>query len=98
LLPSDTVALPRRAVAGIVVDFGGQGSHAALLAEALGIPTVAQIPNATERIAEDDVLIVDGFRGEVVINPDAATQARYTTDIQGERTTSAQLKQSAHQP
>ena len=50
LLPSDTVALPRRAVAGIVLEFGGPGSHAALLAEALGIPTVAQIPNVT---AED---------------------------------------------
>ena len=34
LLPSDTVALPRRAVTGIVLEFGGPGSHAALLAEA----------------------------------------------------------------
>jgi len=35
LLPSDTVALPSRSVVGIVVEFGGPGSHAALLAEAL---------------------------------------------------------------
>ena len=83
LLPSDTVALPRRAVAGIVLEFGGPGSHAALLAEALGIPTVAQIPNVTAKVADDDELIVDGFRGEVVINPDKDTQARYTEEIQG---------------
>src|SRR5512133_1766500 len=69
LLPSDTVALPRRAVVGIVVELGGPGSHAALLAEALGIPTVAQVPQATELIHEDEVLIVDGFGGEVVIQP-----------------------------
>ena len=50
LLPSDTVALPRRAVAGIVLEFGGPGSHAALLAEALGIPTVRPNP---ERDGED---------------------------------------------
>jgi phosphoenolpyruvate-protein phosphotransferase len=98
LLPSDTVALPRQAVAGIVVDFGGQGSHAALLAEALGIPTVAQIPNVTEKIADDDVLIVDGFHGEVVINPDAATQARYAAEIQSAQAGRVQIKELARQP
>jgi len=85
LLPSDTVALPRRAVAGIVVESGGSGSHAALLAEALGIPTVAQIPEVTKAVADSDVLIVDGFRGEVVINPDAATRAQYTGLMQQEQ-------------
>src|SRR5262249_20066790 len=59
LLPSDTVALPRRSVAGIVIEFAGQGSHAALLAEALGIPTVVQVPQVTEHISDDDLLIVD---------------------------------------
>lgn len=98
LLPSDTVALPRRAVAGIVLEFGGPGSHAALLAEALGIPTVAQIPKATETIADDDVLIVDGLRGEVIINPDAATQAGYTEEIQGAQVRSVEVKQLAQQP
>lgn len=77
LLPSDTVALPRRAVAGIVVEFGGPGSHAALLARALGIPTVAQIPNLTRTITDGDTVVVDGFRGEVIHHPDAATRARY---------------------
>lgn len=98
LLPSDTVALPRRAVVGIVLEFGGPGSHAALLAEALGIPTVAQIPNVTREIVDDDVLIVDGFRGEVVINPDTATQARYTEEIQRAEARSAQVMQLARQP
>jgi phosphoenolpyruvate-protein phosphotransferase len=98
LLPSDTVALPRRAVTGIVLEFGGPGSHAALLAEALGIPTVAQIPNAREIIADDDVLIVDGFRGEIVVNPDAATHTRYTEEIEGAQARSAELKRLARQP
>ena len=98
LLPSDTVALPRRAVTGIVLEFGGPGSHAALLAEALGIPTVAQIPNAIEIIADDDVLIVDGFRGEIVVNPNAATLARYTAEIEAAQARSTELKQLAQQP
>lgn len=82
LLPSDTVALPRRSVAGIVVEFGGPGSHAALLAEALGIPTVAQVPNVTEQVADQDVLIVDGARGMVVVHPSAGTQDSYAELIQ----------------
>jgi phosphoenolpyruvate-protein phosphotransferase len=98
LLPSDTVALPRRAVAGIVLEFGGPGSHAALLAEALGIPTVAQIPNVTAKVADNDELIVDGFRGEVVINPDKDTQARYTEEIHDAQARSAQARVSAREP
>lgn len=76
LLPSDTVALPRRAVAAIVLESGGPGSHAALLARAMGIPTVSQVAQATEKIADGDLLIVDGFSGEVSLRPDAAEQAR----------------------
>ena len=98
LLPSDTVALPRRAVVGIVLEFGGPGSHAALLAEALGIPTVAQIPNVTAKVTDDDELIVDGFRGELVINPDEDTKARYTEEIHGAQARIALVKESAREP
>ena len=82
LLPSDTVALPRQAAAGIVVECGVPGSHTALLAEAFGIPTVAQISHATKQISDDELLIVDGFHGEVVIRPSPTTLAHYTEQIQ----------------
>lgn len=98
LLPSDTVALPRGAAAGIVLEFGGQGSHAAILAEALGIPTVVEIPNATAKISENDVLVVDGFRGEVVINPDPATQEHYTREIQKVQARSTRVVELAREP
>jgi len=77
LFPSDTVALPRRGVLGIILEFGGPGSHAALLARALGIPTVALIPDATERIADGQEVIVDAFAGEVILSPDAETRLAY---------------------
>ena len=98
LLPSDTVALPRRAVVGIVLEFGGPGSHAALLAEALGIPTVAQILNVTAKVTDDDEVIVDGFRGELVINPDEDMKARYTKEIHGAQARVALAKESAREP
>lgn len=77
LFPSDTVALPRRAVLGIVLEFGGSGSHAALLARALGIPTVTAISDATKRITDAQEVIVDGIVGEVILSPDAATKVEY---------------------
>ncbi len=98
LLPSDTVALPRKSVAGIVLEFGGPGSHAALLAEALGIPTVAQIPNAVGTIVDDDTVIVDGFGGEVLINPDATTTSRYSSEVEGVWEKNVEAMQSARYP
>lgn len=82
LFPSDTVALPRRGVLGIILEFGGPGSHAALLARALGIPTVAQVPNATKRIANGQEVIVNGNAGEVILHPDTATRVRYESIVQ----------------
>ena len=81
LFPSDTVALPRRGVLGIILEFGGPGSHAALLARALGIPTVALIPDATGRIANAQEVIVDAFAGEVILSPDAETRLTYEERI-----------------
>jgi phosphotransferase system enzyme I (PtsI) len=77
LLPSDTVALPRRAVLGIVLEFGGPGSHAALLARGMGIPTVTLAPGAAEQIVDDEEVIVDGTDGDVIARPDAAMRERY---------------------
>lgn len=81
LFPSDTVALPRRGVLGIVLEFGGPGSHAALLARALGIPTVALIPDATKNITDGQEVIVDAHAGEVILSPDAETRRNYEERI-----------------
>jgi phosphoenolpyruvate-protein phosphotransferase len=98
LLPSETVALPHRAVIGIVLEFGGLGSHAALLARALGIPTVAQIPKATERISNEDQVIVDGDAGEIVLNPNAATRDNCEERIRTAQDGSGRAKRLCHEP
>lgn len=98
LLPSDTVALPHRAVLGIVTEVGGAGSHVALLAEAFGIPTVAQVSEAAQKISDNDLLIVEGDQGEVVINPDEATQASYLGENEIVQARLIQLVESARGP
>lgn len=82
----------------IFVEFAGSGSHAALLAEALGIPTIAKIPNVVGKIADGDAVIFDGDHGEVVINPDADTQAHYRELLQSRQGQSARIINLARQP
>ena len=77
LLPSDVVALSRRAVAAIVVESLGQGSHAALLAREKSLPTVADFPAILERISDGDEVLVDAYRGEIIIAPDEKTRAQF---------------------
>jgi phosphotransferase system enzyme I (PtsI) len=77
LTPSDTAALDRNNVLGFVTEKGGPTSHTAILAEALGIPAVVGVNNLLENIKNGDELIVDGTRGEVIVNPDNKTKEQY---------------------
>src|SRR5260370_25891663 len=77
LLPSDVVTLPKSNVAAVVVETLGQGSHAALLAREKGIPTVAGIPGILALIRGGTELLVDAFRGTLVIAPQASTRTEF---------------------
>jgi phosphotransferase system enzyme I (PtsI) len=70
LLPSDTVMLSRRRTSAVVLEHAGPNSHAALLARAVGIPAVGQTPGVIELVRTGEVLLVDGFAGEVLVDPD----------------------------
>lgn len=69
LLPSDTVALKSEFVKGFAIDVGGKTSHTALLAQSLEIPAVVGLRNITSRVQNGQPVIVDGNKGDVLINP-----------------------------
>jgi len=79
--PSDTVLFSRVNVKGYVTDFGGLTSHAAIVARSLNIPAVVGLHEATNRIKDGDTLIIDGYKGEVIINPDKAQITEYNEKI-----------------
>ena len=70
LLPSQTAALDRRFVKGFATDVGGRTSHTAIVARAMGIPAVVGLGNITSEVSGGDVVIIDGTRGVVIVNPD----------------------------
>ncbi len=77
LSPADAARLHRAAVAGLVTDAGGKTSHTAIIARAHEIPAVVGLEDVTEAIESDDLLIVDGSSGVVIVNPRASTVAEY---------------------
>lgn len=77
LSPADTVALARYAAKAFVTETGGRTSHTAILARALGIPSVLGVHNIMEVAGTGDEIVVDGSAGEVVLRPTRAVQGRF---------------------
>lgn len=75
--PSMTGRLKKENVQAIVAEVGGVTSHSAILARAMGIPAVLSVPSATSVIHDGDKLIVDGFQGKIVTEPDENTVTAY---------------------
>ncbi|QIZ07272.1 phosphoenolpyruvate--protein phosphotransferase [Priestia megaterium] len=69
LTPSDTAQLNRQYVLGFTTNIGGRTSHSAIMARSMEIPAVVGTKTATEEINNGDLVIVDGLKGEVHINP-----------------------------
>jgi phosphotransferase system enzyme I (PtsI) len=71
MLPSQTAALDKKHVRGFATDVGGRTSHTAIVARAMGIPAVVGLGDITAEISGGDMVIIDGNRGVVIVNPDA---------------------------
>ncbi|WP_053366019.1 phosphoenolpyruvate--protein phosphotransferase [Bacillus sp. FJAT-27245] len=69
LTPSDTAQLNRQFVKGFTTDIGGRTSHSAIMARSMEIPAVVGTRTSTEEIRNGDLVIIDGLKGEVHINP-----------------------------
>jgi phosphotransferase system enzyme I (PtsI) len=80
LTPSLTLSLDRRKIKGFATDLGGKTSHATLLVRSYGIPAVVGLHNITRAIINNDRIIVDGYKGVVLVHPDRATLAYYQAE------------------
>jgi phosphoenolpyruvate-protein phosphotransferase (PTS system enzyme I) len=77
LSPADVIQYRQHPFAAFVTDLGGATSHTAILARSLNIPSIVALHNARQLIRENDLLIVDGFQGVVVVDPDQAVLDEY---------------------
>jgi phosphoenolpyruvate-protein phosphotransferase (PTS system enzyme I) len=73
LSPADTAGMVREPVIAFVTEIGTRTSHTSIMARALEIPAVVGAGDALSIIRSGDMIIVDGLRGEVVVNPNEIT-------------------------
>jgi len=78
LTPSDTAQLDREFVKGFITNIGGRTSHSAIMARSLEIPAIVGTKNILENVSNNDVVILDGLDGEVIINPSEDEIQSYT--------------------
>jgi len=77
LTPSDTAQLDKSKMIAFLTDIGGVTSHSAIMARSLQIPAVVGMGNISATVKNGMIAIVDGVKGEVILEPDEKTLAFY---------------------
>jgi phosphoenolpyruvate-protein phosphotransferase (PTS system enzyme I) len=99
LSPVDIIQLARTGVAAFFTEGGGKTSHAAVLARAFGIPFVVGVQeDFVHHIRPGMTVIVDGGRGEVIVDPDDSASARYRARADWEASRDRRLAEQREQP
>ena len=77
LSPADMILFKRHKFGAFVTDVGGVTSHTAIVARSLSIPALVGLHHARQMIRENDLVIVDGLQGVLVVDPDPAVLNEY---------------------
>jgi len=77
LTPAETSQINLERVKGFITDRGGKASHTGIIARSLEIPAVVGLKTATSTIHNDDLIIVDGNTGIVILHPTEDTLVQY---------------------
>lgn len=81
LTPSDTIHFNRRPIVGFATETGGRTSHTSIIAKSLFMPAVIGVPRLTKFVDNDEMIIVDGYEGTVLVNPTPAMVAEYRSRV-----------------
>jgi len=92
LTPSETANLNPRFALGLATEVGGPGSHTAIVAEGMGIPAIVGIGQFLTDLSGGDTVIIDGDRGQIILQPDEETLARYRHEIEQQRDLATKLE------
>ncbi len=76
--PSDFAIVDKTKVLGIITEKGSFTSHTAILARSLRVPCVVGINVESANISKGDMILVDGYKGQVFVKPSEATRKKYT--------------------
>jgi phosphotransferase system enzyme I (PtsI) len=77
LSPAETTQIQLEKIKAFVTELGSHTSHTGIMARSLDIPAVLGLGDATQIVETDDLIIVDGSAGIVIVDPDEDTLTRY---------------------
>ncbi len=95
LTPDEVLRLGRRGAVGFAIEVGGANSHTAIVSRALDVPLVTGIVDITNRVADDDPVIVDGEDGRLTLHPTPETLDRYRNLQRRRRQSEEELSSAA---
>lgn len=98
LSPAETSQIQLEKIKGLITDLGGKTSHTGIIARTLEIPAVLGLENATHLIKNDDIIIVDGTSGIVIVHPDDTTLIEFEERKSNYENYKAVITRSSHLP
>ena len=98
LTPSMTAGIVPENIAGVLTEVGGRTSHSAILARAMEIPAVLSIEGICSQIKNGDMVVLDGTRGEAIVNPDEAAVSEYEKKLEEYKKDKELLKKYTGKP
>ncbi|HUP66318.1 MAG TPA: phosphoenolpyruvate--protein phosphotransferase [Thermoanaerobaculia bacterium] len=81
LTPSDAVHFNRKPIVGFATESGGRTSHTSIIAKSLFMPAVIGVPRLTQVIDNEELVIVDGYEGTLVVNPTPALIEEFRSKV-----------------
>lgn len=98
LSPSTTAQMDRKTVLGFATDIGGKTSHSAIMARSLRIPAVVGLKNLSRELETGQYALLDGFNGNIILNPTDATLFEYGQIIRNQVSLEEKLKDIQGKP
>ena len=77
LSPADVIQFKQHQFASFITDLGGTTSHTAIVARSLNIPSIVALHFARQLVRENELMIVDGTQGVIIVDPDPQVLAEY---------------------
>lgn len=85
LTPSDTSNMDKEKVLGFATDLGGKTSHVSIIAQNLDIPALVGMQDVSTKIKGEEMAIIDGNKGLLIINPSQEEIEEYRNLIEKEK-------------
>ncbi len=70
LSPSQVIQFDLNKIIGFITELGSINSHTSIIAKSLELPSIIKVKNITKLVFNNDILIIDGIKNNIYINPD----------------------------